>query len=386
MKVRFLSAYAPARQPAPGAAGHGEYRAGQVAELNDGDAQQLLAQGVIERITDSAEDKPSVTGQVDVAAIAAAAVDAISRAGTLEDVERLRVKYLGANGEIKQLSRSLGGMPKEARPAFGEAVNTARNRILEALEGQKAVVGTKGRAIKDGVDVTLPGIRRGIGRRHPLMRTMEEVKTVLQGLGFRYDDYPEVETEWYNFDALNTPQWHTSREMHDSFYTQTGNVLRTHTSAFQVRAMRMAGGAPIRAMTSGRCYRRDETDATHFPIFHQLDLIAIDRDVSFANLKWTLGEMLRAVLGPDIQLQFRPSYFPFTTPSAEVDVFYKGRWMELLGSGMMRPEVLRNGGIDPAEYQGFAVGMGIERLTMARFGIDDIRLMYDNEEAFLSQF
>ena len=205
-------------------------------------------------------------------------------------------------------------------------------------------------------------------------------------MGFRYDDYPEVEDEFHNFDSLNTPDWHPSRDMHDSFYTGTREVLRTHTSAFQVRAMQMIKDPPIRAMTSGRCYRRDEIDGTHFPIFHQLDVISIGQNISFADLKWTLDRMLRTILGEAIELRFRPSYFPFTTPSAEVDVFYRGRWMELLGSGMMRPEVLRNGGIDSEKYQGFAFGMGIDRLTMARFGIDDIRLLYANEEAFLSQF
>ncbi len=179
------------------------------------------------------------------------------------------------------------------------------------------------------------------------MQTMEAVKTVLQGMGFRYDDYPEVETEYHNFDSLNTPKWHPSRDMHDSFYTKAGGVLRTHTTAFQVRAMRQQKSPPIRAMTSGRCYRRDEIDATHFPIFNQLDVIAIDQAISFADLKWTLDRLLRALLGQDVKLRFRPSFFPFTTPSAEVDVFYRGRWMELSGSGMIRPEVLRNGGLDP---------------------------------------
>ena len=234
--------------------------------------------------------------------------------------------------------------------------------------------------------MTLPGIRKGVGRRHPLMQTMEAVKAVLQGMGFRYDDYPEVETEYHNFDSLNTPKWHPSRDMHDSFYTKAGGVVRTHTTAFQVRAMRHQKTPPIRAMTSGRCYRRDEIDATHFPIFNQLDVIAIDQAISFADLKWTLDRLIRALLGQDVKLRFRPSFFPFTTPSAEVDVFYRGRWMELLGSGMIRPEVLRNGGLDPDRYQGFAFGMGIDRLTMARYGIDDIRLLYANEESFLAQF
>jgi phenylalanyl-tRNA synthetase alpha chain len=327
-----------------------------------------------------ADSAANVTAQAD------AAVRAIAQAATAEELESLRVRYLGRQGEITLLTRSMGDVPKEQRPAFGQAVNTAKQRVQQAIDERKSSVAAGGRSAVEGIDVTLPGIRRGIGRRHPLMQTMEQVKTVLLGLGFRYDDYPEVETEWYNFDSLNTPTWHPSRDMHDSFYTQSNNVLRTHTSAFQVRAMRMIGTPPIRAMTSGRCYRRDDIDATHFPIFHQLDVIAIDRNISFSDLKWTLDKMLRAVLGADIRLQFRPSYFPFTTPSAEVDVFYNGRWMELLGSGMMRPEVLRNGGIDPAEYRGFAFGMGIDRLTMARYRIDDIRLLYENEEAFLAQF
>ena len=322
----------------------------------------------------------------DIGAIASTAVARIGAAASADDLEKLRIQYLGKQGEITLLSRSLGKIAPEARPAFGQAVNSAKQQVQHALDERKAGLGDAGPRVKSRIDFTLPGARRGVGRRHPLMQTMEEVKSVLLGMGFRYDDYPEVETEFYNFDSLNTPQWHPSRDMHDSFYTEGGMVLRTHTSAFQVRAMKQLKDPPIRAMTCGRCYRRDEIDATHFPIFHQLDAIAIDRAISFADLKWTLETLLRAVLGKQIQLRFRPSYFPFTTPSAEVDVFYNGRWMELLGSGMMRPEVLRNGGIDSAQFQGFAFGMGIDRLTMARFGIDDIRLLYANEEAFLSQF
>jgi len=258
--------------------------------------------------------------------------------------------------------------------------------LQEALTDRKALLGAGGVRSKSAIDVTLPGIRKVVGRRHPLMQTLEQVKVVLQGMGFRYDDYPEVETEYHNFDSLNTPKWHPSRDMHDSFYTKNGSVLRTHTTAFQVRAMRYLKEPPIRAMTAGRCYRRDEIDATHFPIFNQLDVIAIDQTISFADLKWTLDRLIRSLLGQDVKLQFRPSFFPFTTPSAEVDVFYRGRWMELLGSGMIRPEVLRNAELDPEQYQGFAFGMGIDRLTMARYGIDDIRLLYANEESFLAQF
>jgi phenylalanyl-tRNA synthetase alpha chain len=322
----------------------------------------------------------------EVAALLAGAALEISRAATSEELEKLRVTYLGKQSKVMLLSKELGKVPAELRPAFGEAVNAGKKRLQEALSERKASMGPAALRPKSAIDVTLPGIRKGVGRRHPLMQTMEAVKTVLQGMGFRYDDYPEVETEYHNFDSLNTPKWHPSRDMHDSFYTKAGGVLRTHTTAFQVRAMCVQKSPPIRAMTSGRCYRRDEIDATHFPIFNQLDVIAIDRAISFADLKWTLDRLIRTLLGQDVKLQFRPSFFPFTTPSAEVDVFYHGRWMELLGSGMIRPEVLRNGGLDPENHQGFAFGMGIDRLTMARYGIDDIRLLYANEEAFLTQF
>jgi phenylalanyl-tRNA synthetase alpha chain len=311
----------------------------------------------------------------EVAALADPAVAEITRAATSEELEKLRVTYLGKQSKIILLSKELGKVPPEVRPAFGEVVNSGKKRLQEALSERKAALDPLGRHGKSTIDVTLPGLRKGVGKRHPLMQTMEAVKTVVQGMGFRYDDYPEVETEYHNFDSLNTPKWHPSRDMHDSFYTKAGGVVRTHTTAFQVRAMRRDESPPIRAMTSGRCYRRDEIDATHFPIFNQLDVIAIDRAISFADLKWTLDRLIRALLGPEVKLQFRPSFFPFTTPSAEVDVFYRGRWMELLGSGMIRPEVLRNGGIDPDLYQGFAFGMGIDRLTMARY-----------EESFLTQF
>ena len=322
----------------------------------------------------------------EVAALTDAALEQIGGAATSEELEKLRVTYLGKQSRIMLLSKELGKVPAELRPAFGEAVNAGKKRLQDALTERKASMGAVGRPSKNAIDVTLPGIRKGAGRRHPLMQTMEAVKAVLQGMGFRYDDYPEVETEYHNFDSLNTPKWHPSRDMHDSFYTKAGGVLRTHTTAFQVRAMRHQKTPPIRAMTSGRCYRRDEIDATHFPIFNQLDVIAIDQAISFADLKWTLDRLIRALLGQDVKLRFRPSFFPFTTPSAEVDVFYRERWMELLGSGMIRPEVLRNGDLDPDRYQGFAFGMGIDRLTMARYGIDDIRLLYANEESFLAQF
>ncbi|HEX8322295.1 MAG TPA: phenylalanine--tRNA ligase subunit alpha [Tepidisphaeraceae bacterium] len=322
-------------------------------------------------------------------AIDSAGLDAaheIAAAASAEQLEQVRIKYLGKDGVLTKFLKQVGSVPGPDKPKVGQAVNGAKNAAQAALDARKADFGD-GPKRAAGLDVTLPGLRRGVGRRHPITQVLDEVKSILIGMGFRYDDYPEYEDEFHNFDSLNTPDWHPSRDSHDSFYTKDGHVLRTHTTAFQIRCMKAQNSTPpIRAMTAGRCYRRDDIDATHYPIFNQIDAICIDRDVSFADLKQTLYTLLTALLGDDIQLRFRPSYFPFTTPSAEVDVLWRGRWMEILGSGMMRPEVLRNGGIDPDVYQGFALGMGLDRLAMRRFGIDDIRHLYENDEAFLGQF
>ena len=229
--------------------------------------------------------------------------------------------------------------------------------------------------------------------------TAEAMKRILMGLGFSYEDFPDIETEYYNFDVLNTPAWHPARDMHDTFYVDGQHLMRTHTTAFQGRVMKASGGrVPIRAMTTGRCYRKDDIDASHFPIFQQLDAFAVGTKLSMSDLRWTLTELAKGLFGGDAKLRFRPSYFPFTTPSAEVDVScvicnQKGcslcsrtGWIEVLGSGMMRPEVLREGGLDPAKYQGFAFGIGVDRITMLRHQINDIRHLYQNEEAFLRQF
>ncbi len=323
-----------------------------------------------------------------IATAGAQASAEIAAAPSLDQLEQLRIKFLGKEGVLTKFTRELGKVAKEDKPALGQTVNAAKNAATDALDARKAELAASGKVqIAGGIDVTMPGIRRGVGRRHPIHQALEEVKQALIGMGFRYDDYPEYEQEYFNFDSLNTPDWHPSRDSHDSFYTKDGHVLRTHTTAFQIRCMKILGSKPpIRAMTAGRCYRRDEIDATHYPIFNQIDVICIDKNISFADLKQTLYMLLTALLGDDIQLRFRPSYFPFTTPSAEVDVLWRGKWMELLGAGMMRPEVLRNGGIDPERYQGFAFGMGLDRLAMRRFAIDDIRHLYENEEQFLSQF
>lgn len=334
-------------------------------------------------MTDAVAD---ITNQAN--ALAEAAVAAMNDAASAKDLEALRVKHLGKKSELIALSRNMKSVPPEQRRDVGQAINEAKSRVEECLSERKdalSLAKPASGAPSDAIDVTLPGIRPRSGRRHPLSTTMEEIKSILIGMGFRYDDYPECETEQYNFDGLNTPEWHPARDEHDTFYTENGRLMRTHTTAFQQHALQVME-PPIRAMTSGRCYRCDTIDASHFPIFHQLDVIAIDRDISFADLKWTLYELARGLFGDDVQLRFRPSFFPFTTPSAEVDVLFQGKWLEILGSGMMHPNVLREGGLDPDQWQGFAFGLGVDRMAMIRHGIDDIRFMYENEELFLRQF
>jgi phenylalanyl-tRNA synthetase alpha chain len=323
----------------------------------------------------------------------------INAAATPAALDQVRVQYLGKAGELTSQLKSLGSLPAEERKAFGQSVNTAKAQLEEALNERKSVVGQGAKPANAMLDVTLPGRRRLAGRPHPMTVTAETMKRILMGLGFTYEDFPDIETEYFNFDALNTPPWHPARDMHDTFYTDGEHLMRTHTTAFQGHVMRARNGqVPIRAMTTGRCYRKDDIDASHFPIFQQLDVFAVGTNLTMSDLRWTLTELAKGLFGGEAKLRFRPSYFPFTTPSAEVDVSciickQKGcslcsrtGWIEVLGSGMMRPEVLKMGGLDPAKHQGFAFGIGVDRITMLRHQINDIRHLYQNEEAFLRQF
>jgi phenylalanyl-tRNA synthetase alpha chain len=348
----------------------------------------------------------SETDQSGADSIVAQATDSLQRAThdieaakSPDALEEVRIRFLGKHGEFTDHLKRVPKVPPEDRPRVGKSLNQIKRELEEQLQNRRVKLEAAVAQKIDGIDVTLPGRRTSAGRVHPLTATAEEMKRILRGLGFSFNDYPEVETEYFNFDSLNTPETHSSRDLHDSFYTDTGHVLRTHTSAFQVRAMRAhKGSLPIRAMTTGRCYRRDERDASHSPVFQQLDGIAAGRDLSMADLKWTLTELAKGLFGPEATIRFRPSYFPFTTPSAEVDVSCvvcrqrgcqlcsRTGWLEVLGSGMTRPEVLRAGGLDPAVCQGFAFGIGVDRITMLRHRIEDIRLLYANEEAFLRQF
>jgi phenylalanyl-tRNA synthetase alpha chain len=323
----------------------------------------------------------------------------IESAKTPVELDQARVQYLGKSGELTAQMKSLGSLPSEDRKAFGQSVNTGKAKLEEAIERRRTDLERSAKPAGPLLDVTLPGRRRYAGRPHPMTVTAEAMKRVLIGLGFSYDDFPDIETEYFNFDALNTPAWHPARDLHDTFYTDGEHLMRTHTTAFQGRVMKASNGhVPIRAMTTGRCYRKDDIDASHFPIFQQLDAFAVGRNINMSDLRWTLTELIKGLFGAEAKLRFRPSYFPFTTPSAEVDMSCiicsqqgcslcsRTGWIEVLGSGMMRPEVLRMGGLDPAKHQGFAFGIGVDRITMLRHQINDIRHLYQNEEAFLRQF
>ena len=327
------------------------------------------------------------------------ALEQTNAAATPAALDQVRVQFLGKSGELTSQMKSLGSLPAEERKAFGQAVNAAKAQLEQAIDERRAALSETAKPAGPMLDVTLPGRRRLAGRPHPMTVTAETMKRILMGLGFSYADFPDIETEYYNFDVLNTPAWHPARDLHDTFYTDGEHLMRTHTTAFQGRVMKASGGhVPIRAMTTGRCYRKDDIDASHFPIFQQLDAFAVGTKLSMSDLRWTLTELAKGLFGGDAKLRFRPSYFPFTTPSAEVDVScvickQKGcslcsrtGWIEVLGSGMMRPEVLREGGLDPAKYQGFAFGIGVDRITMLRHQINDIRHLYQNEEAFLREF
>ena len=334
--------------------------------------------------------------------LSATALAAIAAANSPEDLERVRVDVLGRKGTLAQISKEMGKVPPEQRGPVGKLLNAVKQELDAALEtksGEFANAALRARLDAEWMDLTLPAPGLRPGSLHPITQIQAEIEDLFVSMGFTVLDGPEVESEYYNFDALNTPAWHPARDLHDTFYVGQGQLLRTHTTAFQGRVMRASGGkTPIRAMTTGRCYRADDIDASHYPIFQQLDVFAVGGKLSMADLRWTLTELAKGLFGPEAQLRFRPSYFPFTTPSAEVDVSCmvcrqngcalcsRTGWLEVLGSGMMRPEVLKAGGLDPAKHQGFAFGIGVDRITMLRHQINDIRLLYDNEEAFLRQF
>ncbi len=315
-------------------------------------------------------------------------------------LEELRVRYLGKKGKLTAILKRMGSLSAQERPAVGKLANEIRANIeselaARAQELQKAE--TARRLEREKIDVTLPGTRRELGHRHPLSAELREIEGIFIGMGFRIVEGPEVEYDYYNFEALNMPKDHPARDTQDTFYITDNILLRTQTSPVQVRVMEKQK-PPIRIISPGRVYRSDEVDATHSPVFHQIEGLVVDRGITFSNLKSTLETMIRRMYGENSVVRFRPHHFPFTEPSAEVDVqcfachgrgcrLCKGEgWIELLGCGMVHPKVLSNCGIDPEGYSGFAFGMGLERLVMRKYQIDDMRLFHENDVRFLSQF
>ena len=312
----------------------------------------------------------------------------IAAASDLVALDAVRVKYLGKKGELTARLKGLSGLSADERPAAGQEINIAKKAVQEALNTrrdglQRDALAEKLRA--DAVDVSLPG--RGIARggRHPVSRAAARIEKIFCNAGFGVRTGPEIEDDFHNFTALNIPENHPARAMHDTFYFPGGNLLRTHTSPVQIRSM-VKEGVPIRIIAPGRVYRCD-SDQTHTPMFHQVEGLVIDRGISFANLKAVLHQFVENYFERKAQLRFRASYFPFTEPSAEVDVEWEeGKWLEILGCGMVHPNVLENAGIDPEEYTGYAFGMGIERLAMLRYGVKDLRTFFENDLRFLRQF
>ncbi|MFQ5828644.1 MAG: phenylalanine--tRNA ligase subunit alpha [Candidatus Methylomirabilia bacterium] len=323
----------------------------------------------------------------------------LAQAGSAIEVERVRVKYLGRQGILTRLLRSIPSLPAAKRPVLGGEANQAKGEIEALLAGRlaevKAAERQRGLAAQR-LDLTLPGRRPPVGTVHPLSQVLDEIIDIFLGLGFAVAEGPEVESDFYNFEALNIPKDHPARDMQDTFYLSDEVLLRTHTSPVQIRTMK-AQRPPVRVICPGKVYRRD-ADITHSPMFHQVEGLAVDRNVSMGDLKGVLELFAREMFGPQTRIRFRPSYFPFTEPSAEVDVLCflctgagcrvckQSGWLEILGSGMVHPRVLQNVGYDPEEVTGFAFGMGVERIAMLKYGIDDIRLFFENDLRFLAQF
>ncbi len=313
--------------------------------------------------------------------------EAVQASDSLTALDEVRVRYLGKKGLLTQQLKQLGSLPAAERPAAGQAINRAKQALQESIEARKDALKAVALEVaieSQAVDVTLPGRGQAPGGSHPVSRTMGRMEEIFRRAGFAVYSGPEIEDEFHNFEALNIPEQHPARAMHDTFYFPSGYLLRTHTSPVQIRAMR-EDGVPIRMIAPGKVYRCD-SDQTHTPMFHQVEGLVVDEGISFANLKAVLHGFLETFFERKVQLRFRPSYFPFTEPSAEVDVSWGEGWLEVLGCGMVHPRVLEHVGVDTERYTGYAFGMGVERLAMLRYGVDDLRLFFDNDLRFLSQF
>ena len=312
----------------------------------------------------------------------------ISNCSSLKELDSVRVFYLGKKGTVSLELKSLSKLDPKERPQFGKQINEIKKTLQEKISLKKTELNTqkiKASIEQAAIDITLPGKTSSIGNIHPLSITLNQIEKIFINAGFLVDDGPEIEDEYHNFTALNIPGNHPARAMHDTFYFNNEYLLRTHTSPIQIRSMER-DGVPIRVIAPGKVYRRD-SDITHTPMFHQVEGLVIDKDINFTHLKGILHDFINSFFNDEMSLRFRPSYFPFTEPSAEVDLLSNdGQWLEILGCGMVHPKVLDNLGIDNKKYSGYAFGMGVERLTMLKYGIKDIRLFYENDLSFLSQF
>jgi phenylalanyl-tRNA synthetase alpha chain len=325
----------------------------------------------------------------DVDAIVNEALAAFAGAQDVAQLEQAKSRYLGKSpGSLNHLLKGVSKLPTADRPAFGARVNAARDRLETALQEQRSRI--EGRRLEtrlaeETLDVTLPGRGLGVGGLHPVTRVLERIERLFRSMGFEVADGPEIETDYYNFTALNQPENHPARSMHDTFYLADGkHLLRTHTSPIQIRYLEQHR-PPVKIIAPGRVYRVD-SDATHSPMFHQIEGLWIDERITLADLKGVLAEFLRQFFERDVEVRFRPSFFPFTEPSAEIDLSFGEGWLEMGGAGMVHPNVLKNVGIDSEKYQGFAFGLGPDRLAMLRYGVKDLRLFFENDLRFLQQF
>ena len=326
-----------------------------------------------------------LTDQLDqLEAQAAQEIAAAADAAALED---LRVGLLGKKGRLSGVLGAMGKLPGDERPLVGQRANVLKEQVQTLLSDRLKAVKSAAmaeRIASETLDVTMPASFTPVGHRHPLISTVDEIVDIFSGLGYQVEEGPEIESDFYNFTALNIPEHHPARDMQDTFYLGDHQLLRTHTSPVQIRHLEN-NAPPIRIIAPGRVYRRDAVDATHSPVFHQVEVLAIDEGLDFSHLRGTVTSFLQQFFG-DLPVRFRASYFPFTEPSAEVDVQWRGRWLEVMGCGMVDPAVLQGMGIDPERYSGFAAGLGVERFCMVRHGIDDIRRLFTSDLRFLEQF
>jgi len=324
----------------------------------------------------------------------------LSGCRTLDVLTQLRTEFLGKNGKLTALLKEVGQLPPDQRPQFGQRVNAVKAKLSARIDQscqQLETAEQSARLAKEHLDVSLPGNGSPLGHIHPLTQTLQDIQTIFSRLGYAVAEGPEIESDYYNFEALNFPPDHPARDLHDTFFVEGGTLLRTHTSPVQIRIMEQQS-PPIRVLMPGRVYRNDETDASHSPVFHQMEGLVVDEGITFADLKGTLEYFIHSFFGRDKHVRFRPSFFPFTEPSAEVDVqcilcdgngcrVCKGSgWLEILGAGLVDPNVFEMAGVESEKYTGFAFGMGVERIAMLRYGIDDIRLFFENDVRFLRQF